>query len=296
MDVFNPRIPKEFLWTDKETMDEFFELDPVNEYFFEYYVSLREEPFAVSLDAVKVFNEVYYHATRIKYESPYAFYSETYYQEIKADLGWNYSAELVMSMVYWMSEATDPDVQPVIFLPKEFIKKECINTIFWLPFRKCCQKIKEDHLQMKYDFKPKPVSLDYIRKMYILWSDFTGDYNLDEIKKVLNIWDDDEDKAQVAAKIKDSLGRDAVVKRYIDGGGELIRLLDGYIEYKPNHNNSGLSPSKENKVFNLQDLAKMTGKTIIIQVNNADINVNSPGNQIIQQQKNDYIKEKIKHG
>jgi hypothetical protein len=44
------------------------------------------------------------------------------------------------------------------------------------------------------------------------------------------------------------------------------------------------------KVINLQDLAKMTDKTIVIQVNNADINVNSPGNQIIQQQKNGYIK------
>ena len=50
------------------------------------------------------------------------------------------------------------------------------------------------------------------------------------------------------------------------------------------------------KVINLQDLAKMTDKTIIIQVNNADINVNSPGNQIIQQQKNDYFREKLSHG
>lgn len=50
------------------------------------------------------------------------------------------------------------------------------------------------------------------------------------------------------------------------------------------------------KVIDLQALAKMTDKTIIIQVNNADISVNSPGNQIIQQQKNDYIKKKMRHG
>ena len=54
--------------------------------------------------------------------------------------------------------------------------------------------------------------------------------------------------------------------------------------------------SEKVKVISLQDLAKMTDKTIIIQVNNADINVNSPGNQIIQQQKNDYIREKLSHG
>ena len=249
MDVFNPKIPKEFLWTDLKSMDDFFKLDPVNEYFFEYFTSLREEPFSVTLDAVKVFNEVYYQATRIKYESPYAFYMETYYQEIKADLGWSYSAELVMTMVYWISEATHPDVQPVVFLPKKFIKQECTNYIFWLPFRKCCQRIKEDHLQMKYDFKPKPVSLDYIRKMYVLWADFTDNYNLEEIKKVLNIWDGEEDKAQVAAKIKDSLARGAVVKRYKDGDGELIRLLDSYINYKPCFKCADFSPSEEIEVL-----------------------------------------------
>ena len=53
---------------------------------------------------------------------------------------------------------------------------------------------------------------------------------------------------------------------------------------------SAKKKSERVKVINLQDLAKMTDKAIVIQVNNADINVNSPGNQIIQQQKNDYIK------
>ena len=41
-----------------------------------------------------------------------------------------------------------------------------------------------------------------------------------------------------------------------------------------------------------QDLEKLSGKAIIIQVNNADISINSPGNQIIHQQKNDYFKKK----
>ena len=59
---------------------------------------------------------------------------------------------------------------------------------------------------------------------------------------------------------------------------------------------SARKKSEKVKVVNLQDLAKMTDKTIIIQVNNADINVNSPGNQIIQQQKNNFIKKKVKHG
>ena len=49
-------------------MDEFFQLDPVNEAFFEVLVTLREEPFAVHTDEVKVFNEVYYQVTRMMFE------------------------------------------------------------------------------------------------------------------------------------------------------------------------------------------------------------------------------------
>ena len=48
-------LSREFLWTDLNTMDEFFRLDPVNEVFFDTFVTLREKPFGVKLDAVKVF-------------------------------------------------------------------------------------------------------------------------------------------------------------------------------------------------------------------------------------------------
>ena len=250
MQILNPRIPKELLWTDLESMDDFFRFDPVNEYFFEYFSTLREKPFAVTLDAVKVFNEVYYLATRIKYESPSAFYMETYNQEIKADLGWKYSAELVMSMVYWISEVANPDVKPVVSPPRKYIKQECINTHFWLPFRKCCQKIKEKNLQLKYDFKPKPMPLDYIRKMYIPWYDFTKKYNLEEIKKVLNIWDDEEDRARVAAIIKDSLGRGGIFWGFRAADAKLIRLLDSYIEPEPCFMCAEPNPSEELKVLN----------------------------------------------
>ena len=39
-----PKLPKEFLWTDLDTMDEFFKLDPVNEDFYETFMIMREEP------------------------------------------------------------------------------------------------------------------------------------------------------------------------------------------------------------------------------------------------------------
>ena len=104
-----PKLPKEFYWVDLKLMDDFFRLDPVNEAFYETFMSLREEPFGVTLDAVKVFNEVYYTITRYRYENTYITGGFFYPSEIEADLGWKYSVELVMTMSYWIAGATQEE-------------------------------------------------------------------------------------------------------------------------------------------------------------------------------------------
>ena len=83
-------------------MDDFFKLEPLNEKFFDVFVTLREEPFDIHSDEVKVFNEVYYQITRMYYENPMPDDLQNYVSDIKANLGWSYSAELVMSMAYFM--------------------------------------------------------------------------------------------------------------------------------------------------------------------------------------------------
>ena len=234
MEIFNPSIPRAILWTEKTTMDEFFELDPVNEYFFEYYTSLREEPFAVPMDAVNVFNEVYYQATRLVYEvscSPHYILLQSYFHDIKANLGWNNCAEMVMSMVYWILEAAEPAVSLIAFHTKNELKTLCMNCIYWLPFSKCSKELLDNHLLMKYDFKPKPVSPDILWSKYILWPDFTGNYNRDMLNSLIHFWDDNEDRRKVAKMIKDSIKRDADFRKHIADAEEVIYLLDDYIDY-----------------------------------------------------------------
>lgn len=224
-----PKLPRELLWTDKTSMDEFFELDPVNEYFFEYYTSLQGELFGVTLDAVKVFNEVYYQLTRAAYEKPFAFYIGSYIQDIKANLGWSYSAEIVLSMVYWVSETSTPLLSKSTIGLKNFIKSQFKASVYWQPFRKCCQKILKDKLHLRYDFKPNPVSPAYLRDKYLYWSDITYGYDLTTIRATLNLWDDEEDKREVAAMIKSSLGKGSVIKRYGANDKDVVDLLDSYI-------------------------------------------------------------------
>jgi hypothetical protein len=225
-----PKLPRELLWTDKTSMDEFFELDPVNEYFYEYYISLREEPFAVTLDPVKVFNEVYYQATRAAYEKPYMFGIAPYFQDIKANLGWNYSAELVMSMLYWIFEASDSINLKKRNYFKDFIKLQCSGCIYWQTFQKCYQLLKRKKICLKYRFAPKPVSTHYLRNKYIYWSDITRNYDLVTTRCTIELWDNEEDRSEVAAMIKGSLGKGAVIKRYGADDATVINLLDGYIK------------------------------------------------------------------
>ena len=64
------QLPREMLWTDFKTMDQFYELDPVNKDFCEVLMTLHEKPFDVKSDEVRVFNELYYQMTRMMYERP----------------------------------------------------------------------------------------------------------------------------------------------------------------------------------------------------------------------------------
>ncbi len=118
-----PLLPRVFLWKDLHTMDEFFKLDPINEDFFDVFVMLHEEPFAVQADEVKVFNEVYYQVTRIIYEHPLPNDLQRYLNDIKANLGWNYSAELVMSMSYFLIALIDKNERPI----NRFLRKPSMS-------------------------------------------------------------------------------------------------------------------------------------------------------------------------
>lgn len=191
-------LPREFLWTDKETMDEFFELDRVNEDFFEVFVTLREEPFAVTSNEVKVFNEVYYQLTRMVYERPLPSDLDKYVADVKANLGWNYSAELVMSMVYFLLALIDKHVRPLNKFFTKAINERFFGCLYWKPFKHRFECLKKAHRKINYHFKPSPVDVWYIQDKYVDWKTITHGYDLGCLDDVINLWHDMEDKKEVA--------------------------------------------------------------------------------------------------
>lgn len=197
-------LPREFLWTDKETMDEFFELDQVNEDFFEVFVTLREEPFAVTANDVKVFNEIYYQLTRMVFEHPLPADLDKYVADIKANLGWNYSAELVMSMAYFLFALIDKHVRPLNKFFTKAINERFFGCLYWKPFKHRFEHLKKEHRKLIYSFQPCPMAVWYFQDKYVDWKTITRGFDLGCMDDVINLWKNIEDKKEVAWMINET--------------------------------------------------------------------------------------------
>ena len=200
-----PLLPRQLLWKDLMTMDEFFHLDTINEAFFEVFVTLREEPFAVQTSEVKVFNEVYYQITRMLFEYPMPSDLPKYVNDIKANMGWNYSAELVMSMAYYLMSLIEKQERPLNKFFTKAINEKYFGCLYWKPFKHCFERLKKEKRHVKYRFHPRPVGLEWLKEHYIHWNEITHNYDLLCIEKVINLWSDVEDKREVAVMINDSI-------------------------------------------------------------------------------------------
>ena len=219
------------LWTDKKTMDEFFELDPVNEDFFDVFVSLREEPFDVQTDEVKVFNEVYYQVTRMVFEHPLPTDLSKYISDIKANMGWNYSAELVMSMAYYLISLIEKNERPLNKFFTKAVNERFGGCLFWKPFKHRFEKLKKEKRTVKYSFFPQPVEVKWLRDKYVHWNTITCNYDLLCIDKVINLWKTIDDKREVAVMINDSVDfgtplRNAADKAHIRHFIEVYMIAD----------------------------------------------------------------------
>lgn len=214
-----PNLPRILLWTDKEELTDFFDLDDVNEDFHDVLCELKSTPQLESIDEVKLFNEVYYQATRIVYERPLPEDLPRYVADIKSNLGWNFGAELVMTMVYHLLFLIEKMDRPINKFYIHLIRNRLYGSLYWKPFKHCFEKLKKEKKCLKYTFKPCPYPVNVIRHEYIIsWDIITHDFNLSFIEQVLDLWEDIDDKYTVANMLNNSMlikysGHDRLMKR-----------------------------------------------------------------------------------
>lgn len=201
-----PILPRILLWTDKEELTDFFDLDDVNEEFHDVLEELKNTPQLESIDEVKLFNEVYYQATRIVYEHPSPEILPRYVADIKSNLGWNFGAELVMTMVYYLLFLVEKAERPINKFYIQLIRNKLYRSVYWKPFKHCFERLKKENRYLKYTFKPCPYPVNVIRYEYIIsWDIITHDFELSSIEQVLDLWEDIDDKYTAANMINNSM-------------------------------------------------------------------------------------------
>lgn len=252
-----PKLPRDFLWWGLYPMEEFFRLDPVNEAFFKTFVKLRDEPFGVELDAMRVFNEVYYTITRVHHALPEGREYSEMISDIKANLGWKYSAELVLTMVFWLTELSLESDYVTFRYKVAPILRDCD---YWKPFSRCSKRLKKSGKRLKYDFMPRPISPYYLREKYISWEQITLFYDLEATQIILNLWGDIEERKEVAAMIKDSVAQNRSVITEKAHYVELINILDSHIGEKEIMTDQETTPREEALQGRIRELEAEVGR------------------------------------
>ena len=292
-----PLLPREMLWTEKNHMDEFFELDTINEEFYEVFVTLREEPFGVQMDAVKIFNEVYYQITRMAFEHPLSDDLSKYISDIKANMGWNYSAELVMSMAYFMISLIGKNTRPFNRFFTKSINEKFFGCLYWKPFKRRFEKLKKSKRKMEYDFAPCPNPVDEFRGKYIRWSAITHRYDLSCIEHVINLWSDVSDQREIVCMIKDSMNPifgENIQKTEIK---QISRFIEKYLHETPEQENT-FPINTRLAVINAQ-LSNQRQRLAELEAENArlksllDSNTKGKGRKFALVQIVDYCKERV---
>ena len=204
-------LPREFLWQDYKTMDEFMK-EPINHELYKVYQQVKDAPFKISMPDIKVFNELYYQAVKFCYCNVTI---ESIANSVIADLGFVYSKDLIISMLF-----------PIICLQKKRIDEVYMimeylgsNRGWYLdPFNDLVNNSKNTY---NTDLSPKPIDVVSAINMVSNWPELTNYFSRSAILKIVNLWKNKEEQVLIIESIK--IAYDEFVKE-----GKSILPQQGY--------------------------------------------------------------------
>ena len=201
-----PILPRQLLWTDQSYFGTFIKMEPLTTEFHKTLGMLPEIPFVKEVsDEVVIFNEVYYQVTKMLYEHPKAKDLYAYVTEIKADTGWNYSTELVLTMAYFIVALIKEPVRPLDTYFMKAVKKRILDSPYWSSFDHLYYTLDKKNKHITYSFKPSPVSGQKLKKMgYVNWDEVTRHFDKKCINQTVNLWESEEDRTYVSKLIRES--------------------------------------------------------------------------------------------
>lgn len=192
------RLPKEFVYTPKGTLDEFLRGDDLNKELYKIYLRVKDSPYCFKFEVEDAFNEAWYIATIVMNDPHPELILRDLWYKAKGDIGWAYAANLVMSMVYAiisLQEKRSETTQYVLMLMEGASYGEDHFPYF---------KSEVEYARVKYksDFTIRPCPLKETENKIINYNFITEGYDQKCIRDIVKLFPLKEEKLALIDRIE----------------------------------------------------------------------------------------------
>ncbi len=185
-------LPREFLWQDYKTMDDFLK-DPLNQELYKVYKQTKDAPFKITMPDIKVFNELYYQVVKYCYCEVSV---ENIANSICANLGFVYSKDLIISMIFAIICLQKKKMYELEYMLKEYLGN---NRGWYLDLFN--NFVNDSKTTYDSDLTPKPIDVESAVAKVKNWPELTNYFSKHTLDKIINLWHSKEEQLFISNTI-----------------------------------------------------------------------------------------------
>jgi hypothetical protein len=186
-------LPRQFIYTDCRTLDDFLRGDELNKELYKVYLKVKDSPYYFKFDAEKAFNEAYYIATMAMNDPHPELDVREWWFRAKGDIGWAYAANLVMSMVYAILSLQENRPEKIDYVLTIMDGSNYGEEHF--PYFK--DMAEHEKRRFHSDLTIHPITVDELRNLPIHWPQVTEDFEQEAIKELISLYPTKEEKLKL---------------------------------------------------------------------------------------------------
>ncbi len=198
-------IPRELVYTDRRTLDDFLREDDLNKELYKVYLRVKDKPYYFKFDAEDAFNEAYYIATMAMNDPHPELDVKEWLWIAKEDMGWRYAANLVMSMVYAILYLQQDQPEQIGYVLTIMEGQDYGEDHF--PDFKAMAEQEKRRFKSDLSIRPYPIDeLEYISVMHkrpISWQTVTEDFDQNNIRELVSLLQTKDERLKLIDLIED---------------------------------------------------------------------------------------------
>lgn len=203
-----PRLPRELLWTDKKSIDDFMGSQLFRE-IHNVFLEMEKYPLLFKMDELQIFNEVNYVLTRLSYENWIERYPDFdfYVREEFSRLLMSAFVMPVFSIVYGIVNVVNYSAHKIQRSRVNDLKK--IHQTSWCKkyIDRFINRMKKEGKVFDEKFDPSPCPPSLLPEKYIDWYIVTDGFRSNGISGLLSLWGNRVERIQVANFLDQELVR-----------------------------------------------------------------------------------------